>query len=319
MELSEIKSKIEPFYKKHAKVVAPFSAPEKGEPYIMGLGANTFFVGDGESSFFIDAYLTRNCFRLPIDFGAKMLVSSIESKPDIVKAHYKAIGAPSFSHIICTHNHVDHTLDLRALYDACKAENDVAPKIVGTLSSVNTALGYDVPREDTVIVHRKKHGYESIEIGKFKITFLPGKHLKLFALYKSTYRRKPLRRKGFITAYKEGGVLDLLIEHEGMKSLLLTSSFGIGEYTLKAEIGTLVQAIGGSLKETKRFKKALFKHNAVDTKARRVLLTHYDDFFIPFSRGLRFVNVTEGDAEQYAKFSEDAEVGLLKLFEKIKL
>lgn len=319
MQLRTVKEYIKQFYDNNKDYICPYKSPKASEPYIMGLGANTFIVGDGESCFMIDAYLTRNCFRLPIDFSKKMLFAGIESKPGNVEELYQAAALPNISHIVCTHNHVDHTLDLKAIYDLQKRYNGKVPKIVGTLSSVNTALGYGVKEDDTLVIHRKKSGYEKIQIGKFKITFLPGKHLKLFALYKSTYRRKPLKVKGFITAYKEGGVLDLLIEHEGMKSVLLTSSFGIGEYTLSQPIGTLFQAIGGSGKETKRFKRALFKHNAIDTGVERVFLTHYDNFFLPIKRGIEYINVSHKMVEFLQDEDKTKQVGLLRLFEKIKL
>lgn len=319
MNIQEIRQSISGFYKENENYVAETKSPAKGKPYIMGIGANTFFVSDGESSFLIDAYATRNCFRLPIKFGKSMLFADVESKPQNVEEIYKAIGAPAFSHIVCTHNHIDHTMDLRAFYDLCYKYNGTKPKIVGTLSSVNTALGYGVPEEDTMVVHRKKSGFDSIEIGKFKITFLPGKHLKLFAFYKSTYQRKPLKNKGFITAYKEGGVLDFFIEHENMENVLLTSSFGIGEYELSKPVGTLVQAIGGAGKERKTFVKQLYKHNAIDTNAGRVLVSHYDDFFQPLSKGLHFINVSPKLIETMRNEDKEKPVGLLKLFEKIEL
>ena len=319
MNLEEIKNKTKKFYKENYKYIASFEAPENDEPYIMGIGANTFFVSDGESSFMIDAYATRNCFRLPIRFKHEMLLANIESKPENVEEVYKAIGAPKFSHILCTHNHFDHTLDLRAFYDLCEKYHGLKPTIVGTLSSVNTALGYDVPKENTLVVKRKKHNYDSVQIGKFKITFLPGKHLKLFKLYKSTYQNKPLKRKGFITAYKEGGVLDFLIEHEKMGKVLLTSSFGIGEYKLNEEIQTLIQAVGGASKEKKTFKEKLYSQNAQNTGAKRVLLSHYDNFLHSYHRELEFINVSGRIVEEFRNLDPIKEVGFLKLFEKIKL
>lgn len=319
MNIKEIKQNMNAFYETNKNYVLPFKKPENGKPFIMGIGANTFFVSDGKTSFMIDAYATRNCFRLPLKFGANMLFADVESKPEVVEEVYKAIGTPAFSHIVCTHNHIDHTMDLKAFYDLCFKYNKIKPKIVGTLSSVNTALGYGIPECDTQVVHRKKSGYDSVEIGKFKITFLPGKHLKLFALYKSTYQRKPLKNKGFITSYKEGGVLDFLIEHEGMGNVLLTSSFGIGEYSLAKPVETLIQAIGGAGKERKSFVEKLYCHNAVETNANRVFLSHYDDFFVPLSKPLRFINVSLKLIETMRSIDKNKPVGLLRLFEKIEL
>jgi len=319
MNLNQIKQSIAPFYEENKDYVSVAVLAKKGQPSILGIGADTFFVSDGESCFMIDAYATRNCFRLPIKFRSQMLFADVESKIENVEEIYKAIGHPNFSHIVCTHNHIDHTMDLGAFYNLCIKYNNTKPKIVGTLSSVNTALGYDVPEEDTIVVHRKHSAYDVINIGKFKITFLPGKHLKLFALYKSTYQRTPLKNKGFITAYKEGGVLDLLIEHENMETVLLTSSFGIGEYEPNFQVGTLVQAIGGAGKEGKRFVKDLYTHNVIKTNAKRVLLSHYDDFFSPLSRGLKFINVSPKFIDYLRSIEKTRDIGLLKLFEKIKL
>ncbi len=319
MNIEEIKQNMKEFYETNKNYVLPFKTPEENKPFIMGIGANTFFVSDGKTSFMIDAYATRNCFRLPLKFGVNMLFADVESKPENVEEIYKAIGTPAFSHIVCTHNHIDHTMDLKAFYDLCYKYNGIKPKIVGTLSSVNTALGYGVPECDTMVVYRKKSGFDSINIGDFKITFLPGKHLKLFALYKSTYQRTPLKNKGFITSYKEGGVLDFFIEHEGMENVLLTSSFGIGEYSLSKPVGTLIQAIGGAGKEKKTFVKNLYNHNAIKTKAKRVFLSHYDDFFVPLSKPLRFINVSPRLIETMRSLDEAKPVGLITLFEKVEL
>lgn len=319
MDLQHIQTKISGFYKKNKQYVLETKTPEKGKPYIMGLGADTFLVSDGKSTFMIDSYLTRDPFRLPIEFSSKMLFATVESKPKKIEEVYKAIGAPAFSHIVCTHNHFDHVFDLKAFYDLDQKYNGIKPKIVGTLSSVNTALGNNIPKEDTVCIERKKENFESIEIGDFKITFLPGKHLKLFAFYRSTYQKTPLKKLGFITAYKEGGVLDFLIEHKDMESVLLTSSFGIGEYNLEKPVGTVIQAIGGAGKESSKFVKKLFTHNEIRTKAKRVLLSHYDDFFLDFSKGLRFINVSPKLIDEMRELDKTKPVGLLKLFEKIEL
>lgn len=319
MDLQNIQKKIGTFYNKYDKYVLKTNLPKQDNPYIMGLGADTFIVSDGKNTFMIDGYLTRDPFRLPVEFSSKMLFATVESKFEKVEEIYKAIGCPAFSYIICTHNHFDHVFDLKALYDLDIKYNQICPKIVGTLSSVNTALGNNIPKENTICIERRKENFECIEIGDFKITFLPGKHLKLFPFYRSTYQKTPLKKLGFITAYKEGGVLDLLIEHKNMKSVLLTSSFGIGEYELEEPVGTVIQAIGGAGKENSKFVKKLYFHNEIRTNAGRVLLSHYDDFFLDFSKGLRFINVSPKLIDEMREYDKTKPVGLLKLFEKIEL
>lgn len=319
MKLEEIKGQIEPFYSKYAGYTIEVKNAVKNKPYVLGLGANTFIVGDDETTFMIDAYASRNSFRLPIKFSKyQALLADIESKEDKVNELYKSISRPKISHIICTHNHFDHVLDIKSFYDIVEKETGVKLTVVGTLSAVNTALGYNIPKEQTVVVERKKKDYDFITIGKFKITFLPGKHLKLFALYRSTYQKTPLKRKRFIFAYKEGGVLDLLIEHEGMKPLLVTSSFGLGEYHLKT-VGTVFQAIGGARRVSKKDKLAILKRNVIESEAQIVYCTHYDNFLKDYKEGLHFMEVNHSIIDLFRREAPNKEIGLIKYFEKIQL
>ena len=113
--------------------------------------------------------------------------------------------------------------------------------------------------------------------------------------------------------------------HPDLPIAAVANSYAAKMYDLEIVAKNIQDLAGNSTrfwllgKEKKSFVKNLYNHNAIKTNAKRVFLSHYDDFFVPLSKPLRFINVSPRLIETMRSLDEAKPVGLITLFEKVEL
>ena len=270
-------------------------APPPGALVIEWLGTAGFRIVHGESVLLIDPYFTRpGLFRVAF----LKLYSN---------ARQCAAMAPRADHIIVSHSHCDHLLDVP---DIARHTGAV---VHGSASTAAVCRGAGV---ETGKIREEKH-WEPFDCGPFRVTFVPSIHGK--ALFNRvpypgqiTEEKAPPQKTSY---YKHGDVFGILIEVGAFRFFHIGSAAFIEEELAKAgPVDALFVGMAGR-KGTPDFMK-----NICELLSPSVIVGHhFDNFFLPFRRGLRLnqgVNIN-GFVDEARAAAPQAEILLPDFFEKI--
>ncbi len=276
------------------------------------MGTNSLLFDDGKSRIFIDPYLSR--FRNLI--GPAYVFKSYSPKRRKIRGILRSIGIRKVDAIALTHTHPDHALD--APYIAKRT----GAKIIGSKSAGNIARGYGIAEDDIILAK----GNEIIDAGNFSIEFIESKH-QPFPLPLRPIGglgeaiEKPLEMPARPIDFKEGGSYCIFIEHRQAKILACGSpGFCEGMFD-NYQADVLVAPIGGLAMQSKKYNWKFFDEVIVKSGAKRVFLSHWDDFRIKLKKKQRFIRNSQKPAEWIIKRGEKLgiEISLLPMMEIIKL
>jgi len=243
-----------------------------GKVRVTFFGTTTLLFDDGETQLLADCFFTR-----PSIF--EVLTKKIETKTKIINDILSEYKINRLKGIFITHSHYDHALD--AAYVA-KITN---AKLNGSSSVLNIGRGGGLCENQMSLYELENE----ITIGNFSITAIKSIH--------SSRSRKivnldgeisqPLRQPSKMSDYKEGGVYDILIKHQG-HSILIKSSCNYIENALdgvKADVFFL--CVADLAEQDSRFQMNFYEQTIGKTRPGLVVPIHWDYFFKPLSKHLK--------------------------------
>ena len=237
----------------------------KGQLSVLFMGVTTLLFDDGETAIMTDGYFSRQ---------ARAALGKAEPDPARIAKALQRAGVKKLAAVIPLHSHFDHALD------SPRVAADTGALLVGSSSSANIGRGQNFPESSIRVVAPG----DTLSFGKFKVTFVKSAHLPAdFALGEIT---APIRVPANAADFKVGEAFTLLIEHEG-RTVLVQGSAGFNPGALagkKADVAYL--GIGGLSSKDEAYQDTYWRENVQIVGARRVVPTHWDNFFLPLDVAL---------------------------------
>ena len=238
----------------------------EGDFGVTFLGVASLLLDDGETRILTDGFFSRPPLRRAA-FG--------RLAPDgaRIDAALHRAGIDRLAAVLPVHTHYDHAMDSAVVADRTGAV------LVGGGSAANIGRGHGLPEQRI----RVATPGEPMAFGGFTITLVESHHCP------------PDRTPGVITepvvpparmsAYKCGEAWSILVAHTSGRTALLQGSAGYVAGSLaghRADVAYL--GVGQLGVQSEDYLRTYW---AETVGARRVVLTHWDDFFRPLDRPLR--------------------------------
>ena len=232
------------------------------------LGTNSLVFKKGDTSLMVDPHFSRPSF-----FS---LAGKIEPDSTQISAGLKAAGFEILNAVLLTHTHYDHAMD------AALVVQQAGGNLYGSHSAGNLAVGAGLQPKDYQIVTPGDH----LDLGDFQVGFLPSRHIAFppplrWLLPQDGTIHHPLSSPAWFWDYHCGEVFAIQIDH-----VLVFGSAACepGAYA-GLDIHTVVLGIGGLETRSRAYLKQLYEETILKTSAKRVLLSHWDNFFQPLEKG----------------------------------
>jgi len=233
------------------------------------LGVASLLLDDGETAVMTDGFFSRPSL-------AKVALGKIAPDLTRIDTVLARAGVDRLAAVLPVHTHYDHAMDSAVVADRTGAD------LVGGESTAYVGRGHGLPAERI----RVATPGESMTYGAFTLTLVESHHCP------------PDRFPGEITepvvppvkagAYKCGEAWSILVEHASGASALLQGSAGYVAGSLagrRADVAYL--GVGQLGVQSEEYLRTYWAETVEAVGARRVVLTHWDDFFRPLDQPLR--------------------------------
>ncbi len=233
------------------------------------LGVATLLLDDGESAVMTDGFFSRP----PL---ARVALGRIAPDRARIDTALGRAGVERLDAVVPVHTHYDHAMD-----SAVVAERTGAV-LAGGESAAYVGRGHGLPDDRVLVVAPG----EPTMFGAFTLTLVESRHCP------------PDRFPGVITepvvppvkatAYRCGEAWSVLVEHTSGRTALLQGSAGFVPGALtgrRADVAYL--GVGQLGVQSEDYIRTYWAETVAAVGARRVVLTHWDDFFRPLDRSLR--------------------------------
>ncbi|MGE9782538.1 MBL fold metallo-hydrolase [Janibacter sp. G368] len=237
------------------------------------MGVSTLLVQDGESAVITDGFFSRPGL---LQVGLGKVAPSVERIDAALDRALGDAGLDGLDAVVPVHTHYDHALD-----SAVVAERTGA-LLVGGESTANLGVGGGLDRERIRVVASG----DSVECGAFSLTFVASSHCPPDR-YPGDIDA-PVTPPVKVGAYRCGEAWSILLTHRGGRTALLQGSAGYVPGALAgldAEVAYL--GVGQLGVQPQDYIEAYWEHTVRAVGARRVVLTHWDDFFRSLDQPLR--------------------------------
>ena len=234
------------------------------------LGTAGLYVTDGETSFYIDPYVSR--------VSVLKVFTGREISPDIkmIDECINSTSGHKAKAVLVGHSHFDHLLDAPEFVKKTEA------MLIGSESTANVGRGAGLPEEKIRVIRDGA----TLVLGAFNIRFIEGIHGPAF-LGRIPYPgiiEKPLAPPAKASDYRLGGFFAMAISHplgtfihHGSAGWIPGMYEGIG-------VDTVFLCLAGR-KNTCSYLDETVRR----TGARSIIPIHHDWFFSPFEKGLRLL------------------------------
>jgi L-ascorbate metabolism protein UlaG (beta-lactamase superfamily) len=247
-----------------------FDLPDARGPLgVTFLGVASLLLDDGETALMTDGFFSRPSL-------ATVLLRKVAPDLGRIDAVLARTGVDRLAAVLPVHTHYDHAMDSAVVADRTGAD------LVGGGSTAYVGRGHGLPADRIRVVTPG----EPMRYGAFTLTLIESHHCP------------PDRFPGEITApvvppvragaYKCGEAWSLLVEHASGATALLQGSAGYVEEALagrRADVAYL--GIGQLGVQSEDYIRTYWAESVEAVGARRVVLTHWDDFFRPLDKPLR--------------------------------
>ena len=243
--------------------------PATGPLGVTFLGVASLLLDDGETAVMTDGFFSRPSL-------AKVATRKVAPDLARIDAVLSRAGVDRLAAVLPVHTHYDHAMDSAVVADRTGAD------LVGGESTAYVGRGHGLPAERI----RVATPGEPMTYGAFTLTLVESHHCP------------PDRYPGEITepvvppvragAYKCGEAWSIMVEHASGTSALLQGSAGYVAGSLagrRADVAYL--GVGQLGVQSEEYIRTYWSETVEAVGARRVVLTHWDDFFRPLDRELR--------------------------------
>lgn len=244
------------------------AAPPTAPLTVTWAGVTTLLIADGESAVLTDGFFSRPSLAR---VGLRRLAPSVPR----IEAGLDRLGVDRLDAVVPVHTHFDHALDSAVIAERTGA------MLVGGASVAH--LGHGLPAAQLHVVRDSA----PLTLGGFDLTLVEGEHCP------------PDRYPGAITApvvppvrasaYRCGEAWSMLVRHRTTeRTALVVGSAGFVPGALAGRSADVVYlGIGQLGLQSVGYIEQYWSETVRAVGARRVVLTHWDDFFRPLDRGLR--------------------------------
>ncbi len=234
------------------------------------LGTNTLLIKKGQSRILIDPHFTRP--------GLLNLLCKIKPDREKIRLELKNLGINRLDGVLLTHTHYDHAMD------AAEVICQVGGVLYGSASAANLAVGAGLSKDEYHIVEPNNRD----SIGEFSVTWLESRHVSFPPPFRWLMKEKgqinhPLSPPLYFWDYQSGAVYAILID-----DLLVFGSAGYKSDAYKSsDVKTVVLSIGGMEIKHHNYLERLYQQTVIQTGARQILVSHWDNFFMPLSQNIQ--------------------------------
>ncbi len=233
-------------------------------------GVTTILLDDGSSALMTDGFFSRPGL-------ATVGLGHIAPSSSRIDESLTRLGVDRLEAVLPVHTHFDHAMD-----SAVVAERTGA-RLVGGSSAAQVGIGGGLPHDRVVVATPG----QPVTLGAYDVTLLESEHCP------------PDRFPGVITepvtppvktsAYKCGEAWSTLVHHRASdRRVLIVGSAGFVPGALAGRRAEVVYlGIGQLGVQPERYLVDYWTETVRTVGARRVVLTHWDDFFRPLTKPLR--------------------------------
>lgn len=259
--------------------IDPADRPAEGPPDGHGitlrwLGVTGYELSDGRTTLLVDPVLTRPT------------LAQLWSGPLQPDAEAARRACPRADFILVNHAHHDHALDMPVLAEATGA------KVVGGRSSLNLARARGIPEERLIEVH----GGEHVSLGSFAVDVRRTRHPVVLGMSDFLPGTIPASAGPlWWFQYRQDGCLAFRFASRGAVVWFHpTSTWEPGELS-GLTASTLILGVAGEPLDEARARAILS-----EVQPRRVIPTHWDNFFQPREQGLSRLTTVDLQAAEDA-------------------
>ncbi|CPR11142.1 metallo-beta-lactamase superfamily protein [Mycobacterium bohemicum DSM 44277] len=245
------------------------------------LGVTTLLIDDGSSALMTDGFFSRPGL-------AQVAAGKLSPAPARVDGCLARARVNRLEAVIPVHTHFDHVLDSALVADRTGA------RLVGGESAANVGRGYGLTQDRlTVAVDG-----EPIRLGPFEVTLVESHHCPPDRFPGAI--DAPVVPPARASAYRCGEAWSALVHHlPSGRRLLIQGSAGFVTGALAGRRADVVYLGVGQLGLRPRSYLVDYWDETVrELGARRVVLTHWDDFFRPLSKPLRALPYAGDDLDR---------------------
>lgn len=244
------------------EIATTASASPRSPVTVSFLGVSTVLFDDGESAILTDGFFSRPS--LP-----KTLALPLRSDMRRIDAALRRAGITMLDAVLCAHSHYDHALDSAAVALRTGAV------LVGGSSTGFIGQGSDLPNDRIVVVENGG----TTSHGSFAVTFVESVHSYPDRAHGTIDR--PLTQPARVREYRCGEAWSMHVEHvPSGRTALVHSSAGFRSGMLDGRHAEVVYLSIGQLgRRPRAFVEQYWQETVAAVGARRVVLTHWDNFF----------------------------------------
>ncbi|WP_310961843.1 MBL fold metallo-hydrolase [Nocardioides terrisoli] len=251
-----------------------------GGPSVTFLGVSTLLLDDGDSALLTDGFFSRPGM-------ARVLLGRIAPDRARVDDCLARAGISRLEAVLPVHSHYDHALD-----SAYVAERTGA-LLVGGASTANLGRGHGLHEERIRIATPG----EPIGLGAWSVTLVASTHCPPDR-YPGVIE-EPVTPPAKVRRWRCGEAWSMLVRHQGGRSALVQGSAGFVAGALDGTPCDVAYLGVGQLGvQPDSYLHDYWQHTVRAVGARRVVLTHWDDFFAPLDRPLRALPYAGDDLDR---------------------
>lgn len=231
-------------------------------------GVTTILLTDGDTTIMTDGFFSRPAL-------LQTTTGKIAPNGKQIQDAFAAGKVNTLAALFVAHSHYDHALD------SAQVAKRTGARLMGSESTANLGRAAGLPNSRIGVIY----GGETYDFGKFRVTAFQSPHSP-DGLYDGGITA-PLYPPARASDYREGGNFSFLIRH-GSRNMLIHASanFLPGLFQdVQAEIVFL--SIGTLGKQSDKFIEDYWREVVLATGAKLVIPTHWDNFFLPLSDGLK--------------------------------
>lgn len=246
-------------------------------------GVATLLFDDGETAWMTDGFFSR---------PGKLATLLTRVGPDAAAIDHglQSLGVRRLAAVVPLHAHYDHAMDAPVVAQRSGA------LLLGGPSVLKVGRGQGLPEAQM----REVKAGDVVELGRFKLRFLASRHSPTPWSDGVTAETitEPLTPPAHASAWREGEVWSLLVEHaSGRRFLVLGSAGFVPGALVGRRADTVFLGVGTLGRKDTGYREAYWTETVRAVGARRVIPVHWDDFWRPLDEPLVAMPMLLDDVE----------------------